>query len=453
MVKKAAAGEDKVEPLGLDPLFERQITYLSCSRPRFWARIGHAIEPESLADPVNVRALNAARMIAKDLGKGPDTYSQVAQRMRRLMTEGKTTIEEIYEVIEAFGELEDAGNVPSEESACGELAPLLRRRLQAKAVILATQEYAKRGSFAKVMETIVRAATLGDVEATIGTKFGSGAADEFAKEVERLPTGIFELDMVLRGGMARAALGTVIASSGHGKSMFLVNQAITALLAGKNVLYASLELQRSDCLARLAANLLGVETEAVERDPLEHFQQIDNYAGLGQMHVEEFPARATNVQMMRDWTDRVENHIGKPVSLVIIDYADRFELPAKEKGQGSAGMNNGMGMIYDDLRNWAIDRDKRHPFWVWTASQAVRLSDKDRKKKKRIGANDVADSINKIRSADLAVTLNSQAGGEDEEEIGELTYFVAKHRKGPPHVVAGPVPTDFKRARIAVLNR
>jgi len=452
MVKRAKEDEDKVEPLGLDPIFERQVTYLACSRPRFFARIGHAIEPDSLADPVNTRALLAARMIARDLGHGPESYSHVAQRLRRQMGEGKVTIEQIYEVIEALGELEDSGNIPTEDAACGELAPLLRRRLQAKAVVMATQEYAKRGNFAKVMETIVRAATLGDVEATIGVRFGSAAAADFAKDVERLPTGIFELDMVLKGGMARAALGTVIAQSGHGKSMFLVNVAATALLAGKNVLYATLELQRSDCVARMAANVLGVETDEVERDPLGYLTMVDHRVGLGVMHVEEFPARATNVQMMRDWVTRSEDHIGQAIDVLIIDYADKFELPRTEKNT-SAGTNTGMGIIYDELRNWAIERDKRRAFWVWTASQSVRMSDKDRKKHKRIGANEVADSINKIRSADLVVTLNSQSGGDDEEEIAELTYFVAKHRKGPPFVTAGPVPTDFKRARIAAVNR
>lgn len=454
MVTKAKKDDEaRVEPLGLDPLFERQVIYLCCTRPRFYGRIGFAIDPESLGSPIMKRALLAVRMIARDLGRGPESYAHVAQRLQRQRVEGKMMLEEIHEVINDLGEIEDAGQIPSEDAVVGELAPLLRRRLQAQAVILATQEYAKRGNFSKVMETIVRAATLGDADASVGTRFGAGAASEFAKTVERLPTGIFELDMILKGGMARGCLGTVIAQSGHGKSQFLINVAATAMLARKVVLYATLELEKSDCVARLCANLLGVDFDDVERSPEEFLGQAEKIPGLGLCFVEEFPARATNVQMMRDWTQRVEEHIESPVDVMIIDYCDKFELPKAEKGQGSAGTNSGMGMIYDDLRNWTIERNKRRAFWTWTAAQAVRLSDKDRKAKKRVGANDVADSINKIRSADLVITLNAQSNEEEENEIAELSYFVAKHRKGPPFVTAGPVPTDFKRSRIAVVNR
>lgn len=445
--------EERVEPLSLDPLFERQVVYLCATRPRFYGRIGYAIDPESLGSPVMKRALTACRLIAKDLGRGPESYAHVAQRLQRHRSEGKVSLEEIHEVINDLGEIEDTGQVLTEDAAVGELAPILRRRLQAHAVVLATQEYAKRGNFARVMETIVRAATLGDADASVGTRFGAGAAAEFAKTVERLPTGVFELDIVLKGGMARGCLGTVIAQSGHGKSQFLINVGATSMLAGKNVLYATLELEKSDCVARLAANLLGVDFDDVERSPDEFLAQAENIPGLGTCFVEEFPARATGVQHMRDWTQRVEEHLEAPIDVILIDYCDKFELPPAERGKGSAGTNTGMGMIYDELRNWAIERSKRRPFWVWTAAQAVRLSDKDRKAKKRVGANDVADSINKIRSADLVITLNGQSTEDEESEIAELSYFVAKHRKGPPFVTAGPVPTDFKRSRIAVVNR
>ena len=70
--------------------------------------------------------------------------------------------------------------------------------------------------------------------------------------------------------------------------------------------------------------------------------------------------------------------------------------------------------------------------WVSTASQAKRSAGKD--KKRVIGLDDVADSINKVRVADLVITINGQ---------DELEYAVEKNRYGRAGVRVGPLPHDF----------
>ncbi len=453
MVTKPKKEKQKrvVEPLGLDGTFERLSAYYACSRPRFWGRVGHAVEPDSLASVPLRLALKAAAEIARDHGRGPNGWAVVVQRLRRWMHEGKTSQEQVLAVVEALGDVEDAGLSSDEDAVTAELAPVLRRRMQAQAVMLATEEYARRGDFQRVMDLVLRAGTIGDVDISLGTRFGRAAIGEFGQVIERLPTGVEELDQVLGGGMARAALGMVIGASGHGKSMFLVQAAVNAMLQGRNVLYATLELTKGDVLARLCANLLGERTDDIERSPEEMFGRAEDLPGLGLCTVEDFPARATTAQHIRDWTSRVEDQWGQPVHLVVLDYAAKFAMPKKVDGT-AAGISAGLGQVFDDLRNWGIERDRREPFWIWTAAQAVRMKEKERKAQKRLRQEDVASSIEMIRSADLVVTLNPTSG-EMEEEIAEINYFVAKHRKGKPWVTAGPVPTDMGRSRIAVVAR
>jgi uncharacterized Fe-S cluster-containing radical SAM superfamily enzyme len=61
--------------------------------------------------------------------------------------------------------------------------------------------------------------------------------------------------------------------------------------------------------------------------------------------------------------------------------------------------------------------------------------------------DDVADSMHKVRVADLVLTLTPPNTGED--EVTELIHYVAKHRTGKSNVQVGPLRTEFECARIA----
>ena len=51
----------------MNPRFESAVVYLCCTSPRFWARVGHALDPECLNIPEGRQALRAVRQIVADL--------------------------------------------------------------------------------------------------------------------------------------------------------------------------------------------------------------------------------------------------------------------------------------------------------------------------------------------------------------------------------------------------
>lgn len=91
---------------------------------------------------------------------------------------------------------------------------------------------------------------------------------------ECFPTGLLKLDRAFKGGMHKGEMMTVASETGGGKSIYLVQAALSNLMEGKAVLFFSLEMKAKDILTRMACNLAGYpirepeEYKAVNKDEL-----------------------------------------------------------------------------------------------------------------------------------------------------------------------------------------
>lgn len=425
---------------GFEPEFERALITLCCSRPTMYGRVGSALDPEGIDSEVARLALQAARAIAEDLGRGPDKAVIVIQRLRRWQQQGRVTQEQIEAVNDLFDQAEDAG-LPAEESIISEVAPVLRRRYQQAAVEMAMDEYAKRGDFAQVAQIIEKAQRVGEADTSVGTRLGSASFDaiEQIRHMERLPTGIPELDMVLDGGLWRGAEAMVVGGAGDGKSMFLSHQASEGLMLGLHVLMATLELPEAVVLSRIKSNLTGVPINNILDGQMDVAKQrLENMSGqIGTCVVKYFSPHTTTVEDIKEWLKACEDREGRPVDLLVIDYADKLTA----KVDRDSGEYKAMRVVYEGLRILAVDRK----LWCWTASQKRRSAEKG---KKKADVDDVADSIHKSRVADMVITLNARG-----DENDQLLFHVAKNRLGRSHVSVGPLPHDFSCGRVVPVNR
>lgn len=436
-----------VQPYGLDPEFERALVALSCSRPRFFGRIASALDPAALVAPEAVLAVKAAQAIAADVGHGPEAPLLVIQRLRRWMNEGKVTLEEIDAVNDYLDVALDAG-LPTEDSVVNEVSPILRRRMQNTAVQTAMSEFAKRGDFASVTDILSKASRIGEADSSVGTRLGVDSFDviEQIRNLERLPTGVPELDIALEGGLWRGALGVVVGSTGEGKSIMLSHVAAESLLAGLHVAYATLELPEAIVLARIKANITGVPINEILNGSMERARaEIERRAKkMGSLVVRYFTSGATTVDDLRDWITRCEDEVRRPVDLLVVDYADKMSIPRDKQAATRSDTNyQTQGLIYEGLRVFAEQRK----IWTWTASQKKRITEKG-KSAHKADTDDVADSVNKSRVCDLMITLNARG-----EENDQLLFYVAKNRMGKAHVSVGPLPNDFSLGRISMVNR
>lgn len=432
-----AATKSKPEPYPFAPEFERAVVWYTCCHPRFYGRIGFAVDPDALNSEPARDAVAAAHAVADDMGHGPELTALVIQRMRRWMHEGKVTWEQILAVNQLLEMAEDAG-VPPEESVRRELTPILRRRMENEALKEGMAAYAKKTGLGKVIEIARRAETLG-INDLGGGVLLADAFEEIGRQkgLDRLATGIIELDLALGGGVPRGEQAVWAASEGTGKSQALCQVATYGAFQGKFTGVASLELPRATWLARIMANATGIpintilENAEVCRPALEQIR-------LAPMVVEYFTPKATTPEDLFDWVKRCEDREGRKLELLVVDIADKMTTRgALRKEQGEYRVQ---GDVYETLRRWAEENGR----WNWTGSQNTGRADE--RKAKRPDLEHVADSKQKSRAADKWITLRY------DDETKEMELFLAKNRTGEGRRVIGPLPTDLACARIAPVS-
>jgi hypothetical protein len=419
----------------LDEGFERAVVTLAASNKRFYGRIANALDPECLNQEPAKIAMRAIKAVARDLGQGPSSPMLVLQRLRRWMDEGRLSLDKIKDVAAMFDTAMDSG-LPEEDAAVVELKPLLARRMKSEAVQAAIDDYGRDGNFTQATKLIEKANRLGDTNTSVGIMLGAASYDEIEKlkHLERLSTGILELDDALDGGLRRGSLGLLLGGSNDGKSMGLSHLGAHGIRHGLFVLYATLELPPADVLARVKANLTGIPINAILADPLLVKPTLQNMP-LGPFIVQEFTPQATTMNDIEDWVESCEEQVGRQIDLLVTDYGDKLSAPKNAGKDGEHGYGAGR-IVFERMRIYANEGHKGGKIWHWSAAQATRQKDK----RKKLDLNDVADSMHKVRVADLVLTLNL-------DEM--MTINIAKNRYGRARQAVGPLPPDFEIGRIA----
>ena len=434
--------QKQVDKYELDERFERAVVFLACSAPRFWGRIGHALDSASMPSEPAALAVQAARAVAKDLSRGPDNATLVMQRLKRWHEDGKVTHEQVLAVGDMLDQAEEDG-LPEVESIITEIAPILKRRAEHTAIIAAMESYGQRKNLDAAVDMIVKARALGVQDESIGVRMGG---DSFAiidqlRSLVRLPSGVRDLDELISGGLPRGQLGMFVGGPGAGKSMCLSHLAASAAMNGVCVAYATLELPEAIVLARIKAAITRVPIDAImaggERS--DTAKAALEATPVCPLYVRYFTPQVTTVDDMTSWLKRLDDSAGRPIDLLIVDYADKLTDPKRSKEQGAYKT---MELVYESLRILAVDRN----MWSWTASQATRRSKKDSGESRSIDLEHTADSLHKVRVADLVVTLNY------DDERNEMVFFVAKNRTGAGRKHTSPVPVDFSIGQVSPLQ-
>ena len=185
-----------------------------------------------------------------------------------------------------------------------------------------------------------------------------------------------------------------------------------AAQAGKNVIHYTLELNEAYVGLRYDSILTGLSNQNLKyhiddvKSKIEHIE--------GDLTVKYFPTKTASVNTISAHLQKMRM-MGKPVDMVVVDYADIL----KDTGNAKE-VRHALGNIYEDLRGMAGE----FQIPVWTASQANRSAlDED-----VIEAQKIAESYQKIMTADFVVSLSRKV----EDKIGNTGRFhVIKNRFGP----------------------
>ena len=134
--------------------------------------------------------------------------------------------------------------------------------------ILESADKLERHEYGSVEQLIKDAVGIG-----LAKDFGLNYWDDPAGRIQAIKdnrgqnsTGWESLDKVLYGGFNPGELNIFAGGSGSGKSLFMQNMALNWSLAGKNVVYVSLELSEELCSMRIDAMVTNQSTKDVMRN-------------------------------------------------------------------------------------------------------------------------------------------------------------------------------------------
>jgi replicative DNA helicase len=232
---------------------------------------------------------------------------------------------------------------------------------------------------------------------------------------ERIPTGLSkELDDSISGGLAAGEIGIIVAPTGVGKTLLLVNIGYGAMLRGKKVVYATLEIRPRKVARRFDCRITKTTFSQVAKEPVKVQTKLRALEARGAgLHIKDYTSALVSVPDLRAYLDRLKAN-KFPFDVIIVDHADLMYSPKQYKERRYE-----LSSIVSGLRRLANEFNVP----VWTASQATREAGK----KGKTGLWDIAEDIGKANWADLAITLSQT---DDEKTEGVMWLKVAKNRLG-----------------------
>lgn len=161
-------------------------------------------------------------------------------------------------------------------------------------------------------------------------------------------------DSNVEGGYKKGQICLVVGSPGVGKSLWLMNEAIAMLKAGKKVVYMALgDLFKSDFMIRIPAIVKGIPMFDVGFNPELHFDQDEEIQDLVKnLRVAILPAGSIDAYQMRSSIEvQITEH--EDADCIIIDYDGNFASPPGKKGNGDGNMYFAGEELYNIVGNIA----------------------------------------------------------------------------------------------------
>lgn len=405
--------------------------------PKFWAAVGHEIEPEGLRDATCQLIMRACRTIGKESGRAPAAPSIVMQRVTTWKNAGKLTDAQCSEVRE-FLDAMLTWELPDADAMIAEVSPIIRHTIEKAALKVGIDAHRKHGDLnTAVTKLLARAARVGKTNVRTNTRLGRAVFGQIVhlSDTQRLPTGIPELDCELEDGIIRGTYTVFLGATNAGKSMMLGHIAAEAVSMGMPVAYATLEMSAAHIYARMIANLVELPTTDIMRyqEVLDEAHRrigiLEDQGLLGYACVEYFTPAVATLDEILDWHAGQEAEAGHDIPILLIDSANDVTLNEKIPEN----------KIQEKISGRLRDHAQMRKLWIASSAQAD-AAGMDSKKTQIVDLHNAAFSKGIPRAADLVVTLNPREEG--------IVYYGGKNRLGRKGWQVGPLPTEHEMGRM-----
>ena len=198
------------------------------------------------------------------------------------------------------------------------------RRQELERAILKSADLLEKGEYDPV-EKLIKDAVQISLTKDMGTDYWADPRqriDKYFNSGGQVSTGWPQMDKILYGGFSRGELNIFAGGSGSGKSLVMMNIALSWLQMRLSGVYISLELSEELCALRTDAMLSGMSTKEIRKD----IDQTELKVKLvskksGQYRIKALPAQS-NINDIRSYIKEVQVQTGIKVDFIMCDYLD-----------------------------------------------------------------------------------------------------------------------------------
>lgn len=450
MVGEAFSGSSPTtEKFDFDQDFQGQIVYLACIDQTFMRKVAHLLKPEYFELTRHSALIALAMRHWKKWDAVMATPQVITQAYKDaasskffnkdLATEALSGIKEVFEEIRQSR----AGNASglNADYIADKVAEFVRHQAVINAVTEAVDLIGK-GDFKRIEKLVSDATKIGIESEEAGGDYFERLALRNVERAEQqaglkpprgITTGHPKLDLLLyHRGFGRKELNVLMGGAKAGKTTALIEFASGAVMAGYNVLYVTLEVSNRIIEERADARF----SDTPISDLVGHFREVNErveklaqQACCGRFFIAEYPSGTMSPGMLRALLERHKAK-GMTYDMVVVDYADIMapDYRTNDPIENSKQVYIGLRAI---AQEWNIA--------MLTATQ----SNRDGFKSVTAKAEHVSDDFNKVRTADLFISINST---EEERREGKARlYFAASRNQRSGMTVF--IQQDFSRMK------
>jgi KaiC/GvpD/RAD55 family RecA-like ATPase len=198
------------------------------------------------------------------------------------------------------------------------------RRQELERAILKSADLLEKGEYDPV-EKLIKDAVQISLTKDMGTDYWASPAERINRYFNnggQVSTGWPSMDKLLYGGFSRGELNIFAGGSGSGKSLVMMNMALSWLQAGMSGVYITLELSEEMTALRTDAMLAGMSTKEIRRDIDTAELKVRMLSKKsGQYRIKQLPAQS-NINDIRSYIKEVQIQTGIRVDFVMVDYLD-----------------------------------------------------------------------------------------------------------------------------------
>jgi replicative DNA helicase len=395
------------EVLNLGELEYLILNYATKDRS-FWLKVFESLKPAFFEKEDNKKIFTFFKKYFGKYNQLPD-YQVAANELRDVEQDNLTAV---------FGEEKPE----TKEYIYDSTLTFIKESMMREALLKSIDLLEKR-KFEEI-ESAIKHVIKFNLDASLGVKLTDidGRYEKIKKlEVERIPTGMPQLDAILNGGWGRKELYACAAPPGIGKSIFLANWACHAVRLGKNAVVYTLEISEERLSMRHDSILTRIPTNELlfDIDKIKEKYRLLALTTKANMWIKEFPTKGASINQLKSHHEQLMLYEDFRPEVIFVDYAGLMR-PSYRVGDNYEDLR----AIFEDLRGWAVEMD----IPIITAAQTNRKSlDEKGGTKEVITMAQVADSLGITQTLDCFMTITQS---RTEKEEGIINLYIDKHRHG-----------------------